>query len=308
LIAGNLLVLGFVSSTLFLGLETWHRFLRDQTDAMTTTLASEAWVARHFHKNNFGFRDNLDYSYALTPGRRRVTFVGDSFTAAYGVKDVEDRFVNRVRRLHPEWEVHCVAIPGLDTSTELLEMHNLTASNGYQIDQLVLIYNLNDVGELMTGYVEGYKKMMAAPFRQSWLFRNSYFVNLCYHHWQLWHNSYMQHYFDEVEQTYKGRSWERAKRGLNAFQNLARMRHGRLLVVTFPFLDQMPRFRFADEQLNRYWEQHGVPHLDLLDVFSNVPPARLTVNSQDAHPNERAHALAAAAIDAFLKQQITGVP
>jgi lysophospholipase L1-like esterase len=275
---------------------------------MINTLVCESWNARHFHKNNFGVRDNIDYSYTRTPGRTRVTFVGDSATAGNGVKDVEDRFVNRIRRLHPEWEVHAIAIPGLDTSTEVDKMHNLTVSNHYQLDQVVLVYHLNDIGELMTRWVEGYKKMIADPIWKSWPCRNSYFFNLYYHWWQLSNNAYMQHYFDETEDAYKGPLWDYEKIGLLAFRNMTRIRGGRLLVVTIPHLDAMERFRFANEKLNQYWQQNSVPHMDLLDVFSNVPPDRLVVNSHDAHPNEYAHALAAPAIDAFLRRHITNSP
>lgn len=87
-----------------------------------------------------------------------MTFVGDSFTVGFGVQDVEARFVNRIRRRHPDWEVHAIAKPGLDTSTEVEAMHQLTVSKGYRLDQVVLVYNINDIGEVMTGWVEGYKK------------------------------------------------------------------------------------------------------------------------------------------------------
>lgn len=304
-LAGNILALAFLVSVAFLGFETYYRFLCDQTDAMTNTLVSGAWYARHFHQNNFGVRDNIDYASPITSGRRRVTFVGDSCTAAFGVNDVENRFVNCIRRLHPEWEVHAIAKPGLDTSTEVEIMHNLTVSNGYQLDLVVLVYSLNDIGEVMPGWVEGYKQMMADKFRQSWLCRNSYFINLFYHRWQLRRNAYMKKYFDEVEAAYKGPPWEIEKGGLVAFANMTRIRGGRLVVVTFPFLQEPTRFKFAHRQLNQFWEQQAVPHMDLLDAFGDVAPAKLVVNSHDAHPNERAHELATKAIDEFLKRQIT---
>jgi hypothetical protein len=305
LVAGNGLILALLLSLLFLGFESYYRFACDRTDAMGNTLVSIAWYARYFHTNSSGLRDNVDYPNALTPGKRRVTFVGDSFTAGFGVKDVEDRFVNRIRRRHPEWEVHAVAKPGLDTSTEVDIMHNLTVSNHYRLDQVVLVYQINDIGEVMPGWVEGYKKMMADDFRKSWLFRNSYFVNLFYQRWQFQQSSYMQKYFDEVEAAYQGQLWEIEKIGLLAFGNMTKIRGGRLLVVTFPYMDTSLRFKSVHEQLDRYWEEQGVPHLDLLATFSNLPPAKLVVNPHDAHPNEYAHALAAEAIDKFLTRQIT---
>ena len=115
----------------------------------------------------------------------------------------------------------------------------------------------------------------------------------------------MPKYFDEVEAAYKGRLWEVEKIGLLAFQNLTRMRGGKLLlVVTFPYMDQAMRFKPVHEQLDRYWKENGVPHLDLLPVFSNLPPSKLVANPHDAHPNEYAHQLAAQAIDEFLKREI----
>lgn len=303
-LVGNGLLLAFLLSLLFLGFETYYRFVCDRTDSMGNTLVAGAWSARHFQTNSAGFRDNVNYPTDLAPGKRRVTFVGDSFTAGYGLKNVEDRFVNQIRRRHAEWEVHAVAKPGLDTSTEVEIMHTLTVSNGYRLDQVVLVYQPNDIGELMPGWIAGYKQMMADEFRNHWLCRNSYFVNLFYHRWQLQRNAYLQEYFDEVEAAYRGPVWETQKLGLNAFRNLTRLRGGRLLVVTFPYLDAALRFKPVHEQLDHYWRQQGVPHLDLLPVFSNLPPAQLVVNAHDAHPNEHAHTLAAEAIGDFLRQHI----
>src|SRR5215472_7158194 len=112
LLAGNALLLAFLLSLVFLAFETYYRFLYNQTDAMVDTLVAAKWYQRYYHRNNIQVRDNLDYAFALTRGKRRVTFVGDSFAAGLGVRDVEERFVNRIRRRHPEWEVHLVAQPG----------------------------------------------------------------------------------------------------------------------------------------------------------------------------------------------------
>ena len=114
----------------------------------------------------------------------------------------------------------------------------------------------------------------------------------------------MRNYYEEVEAAYKGPLWEIEKIGLLAFANMTQIRGGRLLVVTFPYMDVPLRFKSAHEQLDRYWKEQGVPHLDLLATFSNLPPAKLVVNPHDSHPNEYANGLAAEAIDEFLKQEI----
>lgn len=304
LVAGNALILLFMLTASFLCSEAYYRFFYDETDAMGMALVSQAWSVRHFHTNAFGLRDNVEYSTEFTPGQRRVTFVGDSFTAGYGVKNVEDRFVNRIRKLHPDWEVHAVAKPGLDTSTEVDIMHNLTVNSGYELDQVVLVYQINDIGELMPGWVVGYKQMLADRFRQSWICENSYFVNLYYLRWWLSQNEYMRKYYEEVEAAYKGSLWETQKIGLLAFSNMTRIRGGRLMVVTFPYMDNPARFKAVHDQLAAYWRSNNIPHLDLLPFFTNVPTAKLVVNPHDTHPNEHAHGIAAQAIDEFLSREL----
>jgi hypothetical protein len=169
---------------------------------------------------------------------------------------------------------------------------------------VVLVYNINDIGEVMPNWIAAYKGLVADRFRNSWLCRNSFFVNLYYHRWQLRRSAYARHYFDEVEAAYQGPIFEKHKIALTAMCNMTVIRGGRLVVVTFPFLDAAVRFKSAHERMERFWTEHAVPHLDLLPVFSNLPPATITVNAHDAHPNEHAHALAAEAIDRFLQEQL----
>ena len=164
ILIGNALILAFLVSLTFLALETYYRFISDETDGMADTLVSTAWYRRHFHQNNIGVRDDVDYAFARSPGKPRVTFVGDSFTAGLGVKRVGDRFLNRIRRHHPEWDVHGVARPGLETSNEVEAVHNLVVSNQYQLDLVVLVYNMNDIGEVMPNWIEAYKKFLADDF------------------------------------------------------------------------------------------------------------------------------------------------
>jgi lysophospholipase L1-like esterase len=306
LLVGNALVLLLFVSMVFLGFETYYRFFCHQTDALADTLVSAAWSRCYVHRNNIGVRDNIDYAYARAAGKRRVTFVGDSFTAGLGVKDVEDRFPNRIRRRHPEWEVHAIAQPGLETSNEVEAVHNLVVSNHYALDLVVLVYNMNDIGEVMPDSIAAYKKLLADPFRNSWLCRNSYFINLYYLRWQVRCTARLQNYFDELEAAYRGSIFEKHKVALTAMCNMTVIRGGRLVVVTFPFMHDPARFKAAHERMNQFWQEHGVPHLDLLPVFSNLPPAGITVNAHDAHPNERAHELAAEKIDVFLREQLRG--
>ena len=120
--AVSVLVFLFVGSTAFLIGECYYRFFYDTTDAFNYTKTSARWFARHYHRNPAigGLRDTVGYDLEIAPSKRRVTLLGDSFTSGHGIEDIEDRFGNRLRHDHPEWEVQVVAEIGMNTTGETL--------------------------------------------------------------------------------------------------------------------------------------------------------------------------------------------
>lgn len=302
LVLGNGLLLALLLSGGLLGGEVYFRFCYDTTDALAYTKVSRRWLERHWHTNPAGVRDDLNYSLRRTSGRRRVTFLGDSFTAGHGVKRVGDRFVNLVRQRHPEWEVHCLAELGMDTGDEIRYLGECTAK-GYELEDVVLVYCLNDVADLMPEWAAIRARIFAGRDEPGWFKDNSYFLNLVYYRYRAMRNPEMRNYFQFVRETDRGPVWEQQQARLRELKQLIEARGGRLLVVTFPFLHQLgPGYEFQSVHgsLNEFWRAERVPHLDLLDTFRPNPSASLTVNSFDAHPNEYAHQLAAAEIERFL--------
>ena len=118
LIVGNILVLLFLLSLLVLIAKSYYRFLYDTTDSFGLTKTTKRWFKRYYQINKSGFRDNLPvYMIKPDPTKPRITFLGDSFTAGHGIKNVDDRFANQIRKMHPELEVHVFAKNGWDTRT-----------------------------------------------------------------------------------------------------------------------------------------------------------------------------------------------
>src|SRR5262245_24638820 len=122
LITGNVLVLFFLGSIVVVAGEAYYRYFHDSTDALSLSRTTKLWYQRHWNRNSDGVRDNVEYARAIRPGKRRVTFIGDSFAAGHGVKNVDDRFANLIRRAHPDWEVHVIAESGWDTGDHLREL------------------------------------------------------------------------------------------------------------------------------------------------------------------------------------------
>ncbi|MFT7459833.1 MAG: hypothetical protein ACI909_002516, partial [Planctomycetota bacterium] len=89
-----------------------------------------SWQGQHQHHdfnvqyniNKYGFRG--DESIDLQSNtRRRIAFVGDSFSFGLGVED-EDTFTAQLNRLHPEIEFLNLSVPGYSTDQQLLLIEN----------------------------------------------------------------------------------------------------------------------------------------------------------------------------------------
>jgi hypothetical protein len=301
--AGNVLSFSTLVALLLVSGEIYFRFIYDATDSLGYTKVSERWVDRHWRVNSAGCRDNIEYAPAVAPGKRRLTFVGDSFTAGHGIKDVDNRFPNLLRQAHPEWEVQVLANVGLDTGGEIKLLEKAFAK-GYQADQVVLVYCLNDIQDLlMSDEGRDFEAAFASLDSGGWLVRNSYFANFLYHRYQAARNPLLKSYFPFLRDAYRGAVWEQQKERLKAFRDLVQAHGGTLSVVTFPFFHALGpdyEYQFVHEKLDQFWRELGVPHLDLLSAYRGLKPQQLTVNRYDAHPNECASRIAANAIDQFL--------
>jgi hypothetical protein len=307
LVAGNFLVLLFLITMLLPAGEIYFRFIYDSTDALDSTKVSEKWFSRHYRSNRAGCRDDTDYAPKIAPGKRRVTFLGDSFTAGHGIKNTQDRFANRIRAAHPDWEIHILARPGFDTGNEIKSL-DVSLQAGYQLDLVVLVYCLNDISDILPESTAATDQVYADVDSAGWLRRNSYLVNTIYYRFKLAKHASMGRYFSILEQGYRGPTWQQQTERLRSLQDMVVSHGGHLSIVTFPFFDSLERgykFGFVHEELDQFWQSINVPHLDLRLIYGSFQPSKLIVNRYDSHPNEYANKLAAVAIDRLLSAQIT---
>ncbi len=304
LVAGNGLVLLLLLSFVLVAAEIYYRFIYDTTDAFGLARVTRDWMMKHEQMNRFGFRDSVEYQIDRPPGTRRVTFIGDSFTAGHGVPDVEDRFANRIRRMHPDRDVQVLATNGFDTGQELALVKQLAGAR-YPFDLVVLVYCLNDIADIVPEWKRISEKIYARP-RPPVLIEHSYFLNTWYYRLRSARDPEIKQYYSFVIDAYQGPLWAAQKERLATMAELVRAGGGRFLVVVFPFLHRIGagyEYGAVHEQIGRFCAEIEAPHLDLLGIYSEERSRDLIVNPRDPHPNEHAHALAADAISAFIAEK-----
>lgn len=299
-LVGNLLVLAALLSFLLLGGELYYRYIYDTTEAFGLSRTTARWFERHVRANNFGFRDSIDYAHARDPARRRISFIGDSFTVGHGIVDPEARFTNRVRRALPGVEVHQIAEAGWETGHELRMLARMTG-DGYELDWVVLVYCLNDIADIVPEWrAIGDRIYLEDP---GFVVRHSFLLDTLYNRWRASTDPDLADYFGFVRASYEGSVWERQRERLRDLRDLVTRARGRLAVVTFPFLQSLGAdypYRAVHARLDALWRDFGVAHLDLLPTLEAQGRAGLVVNRFDAHPNELANELVATALLPFL--------
>lgn len=299
----NVSITLFLLSILFVSGETYFRFYVDTTDSFAISKLSKRWMKRYFHENNAKIRDNIPYESKKTPGKRRLTIIGDSFTNGQGIKNINKRFGNILRSKYPKLEIHIFGHSGSNTITEIDHIENLNKIN-YEFDVVMLAYCLNDVDFYIPESEKIYKRIHAFQNNLTYLAKNSYLINNLSFRYFAYTEPDCKNYTDFVLRGYYGNEWKKQKKSLTELTNLIEKSGGSLFTMTFPFLQQEYKdYRFIDahRKINTYWESRNIKHIDLLPIYKPYLGEQLIVNKYDAHPNEFAHSLAAETVELFLK-------
>lgn len=296
--------------------ELGFALLYDTTDSFDMTNVSNRWFQVHVEPevrtlkfaNDTGISYRNDSDIVLSPEDdvRHVCFLGDSFTFGHGVANVGDRFSNRIFRsldneISSRIEVSNLAWPGTDLLwTESVLKHSF--ESGGRIDDAVYVLCLNDI-EAFHDPTMSRSSSLAHFEPPGFLFRDTYFFNWLFFRTQLLLQSETRGYYSFVKEYYEGEPWNRFRDALARTSAMCEENGCRFRVAVFPFLHNLGPdypFRPIHHRIMVDCEDLGIDCFDLDPALSEHSNERLTVNPFDAHPNERAHEIAAEALSRWL--------
>ncbi|MDB5386000.1 MAG: hypothetical protein JWM11_1646 [Planctomycetaceae bacterium] len=283
--------------------ELWYAFGVDRTDSFNSSNISQRWFHRHVQLNPQGFRDQAPFTRLIPAGRRRIVFVGDSFTYGHGLEHVTDRFSDRVgteleREAPGKFVVANLGIPGFGTNDMVPLWQQKVLQTGSQADIAIYTICLNDIEWFAKDNLE--QNAQIERLKPSFfLFRDTYFYNQFYLRLQLLRKPEIRDYYGYVQEYYRGPPWEKMRTALSEYHELLSQNHTELRLVIFPFLHNLgPDYPFRDAHLRilEFARSKQIPILDLDPILTPHVTEGLTVNRFDAHPNRRAHELTAEAM------------
>lgn len=300
LAAGNAAVLLLVLWTLVVAGETYVRYIYDETDQNGLTMTSLSWFQRHVKVNSRGLRDR-EWDPGKRPGTRRVACVGDSFTMGWGVPNPADAYPQRIgAALEADspgrFEVRNYGVPGFATSHEVKFLGQILPTDS--LDRVILGYCINDADDLFPpGRAFDRNAVRSVPFISR---ERSFLADFLWFRLHTTDDPRVRDYFtNEIEVYQDADLWARQVAQLRRIEELCRLGGARLTVVVFPFFhDWGPAYRFGSchDRVVEAWTSLRVEVIDLRDAYQGLTAADLAVNRFDAHPNARAHEIAARTI------------
>jgi len=272
----------------------------DATDSFSQTNVSRRWFDRHVVVNRAGYRDARELPTIRDPAKRYVAFVGDSFTFGHGIKNVADRFSDRVgTALQDDGVVTFnVGLPGIDIRTLAQAVPEEFDKLGVPTDAVVYAFVPNDI-EYCDERTAAFYQQRASLQPSFFLWKHTYFYNLLYHRLSHWGSAGSGDYYGYLRESYEGPPWDCFTKNLDHLDAWCRGRKTRLVVVIFPFLmdlNERHPFLNAYARLRQHCSENQIPCIDLSSEMVAHRQEGLVVSRFDAHPNERAHAIAAEAI------------
>ncbi len=300
LVLGNVLVFLCLGDCAALAGETWFRFVHVGMDAFGMTYGARKWMLLYGQTNSLDCRDD-EWTPQPPPGVRRIAFVGDSFTYGWGIERREERFCEQVAailsRRGRRVQSMNVAKPGWDTYEQALFLD--TFLDGWQVDEVVLVYVPNDIEKSLPVTPE-FDPTRPPPDSTFFNLHGSALIEYLHYAVVVPRAATVTHYHDWLAAGYADAdAWRQQQEHLTSLVDACRSRGVPLKVVLFPFLrvtgDHYDAGRIHD-QVASFLQTKGVPVVDLRPVFDGQNPRDLVLSGRDAHPNVRANQLAAEAI------------
>jgi GDSL-like Lipase/Acylhydrolase family len=313
LVAGNLALGLCLLATFALTAEAYLRFVSVSTDVMGATLTCKRWQATYTSVNSLYCRDK-EWEQEKPPGTYRMAFVGDSFVYGWGINRVENRFSDIIQeRFHKTQikrvEAMNVAWGGWDTQDQLKAIRKYLEP--YNIDELVLCYLPNDIHNLIPVTADFHPD--TAPKSVYLNTESSFLLDWVYHRVIAPRLLETTPYGDRLAEAYSDEEiWTKQKKLLGEIIDVCRQRNIKLRVAILPFIVISGESYDAAKvhgQVANFFEENGVPVVDLRSTIGGKPPGSLILSWQDPHPNEEANRLFADGIwNAFYAQPPKATP
>jgi hypothetical protein len=280
---------------LFISLEAIFMFI-PRSHSADFTLASKLWYAKYWKPvNSLGFRDN-------EPDNKNpvILFVGDSFTAGHGLKSVDDRFSNIVKRelnkRGKKYSVINIGKPNLDSRDEYDAMKDFVYSARIKPEKIILQYCGNDIEGAATAnglIFEGFHPPADMNHFLILIGSGSYLLNYIF--WLSPKEYLGAPYVSYLTKSYKDDNiLSKHKDDLKLFVDYARENSIQLIVIVFPFLAdiEMSDTLYVNNIVS-FFKVNKISVINVSSLVKDIPARERMININDGHASKKVNRIIA---------------
>ena len=269
--------------------------------------SGKLWGTRYWNPiNKLGFRDEEPKN-----GKNTVFFVGDSFTAGWGLKKIEDRFGEvAARKLNKEGKsINEINLGryGADTRLEYHIFETFIKKTKIKPNHIVLQYFVNDVDKLIPNNIKCIVPPLNIPNWKKTLIEGSYIANYISNIYPSQNNHYLPKecdYLAKLKFVYNNDSiWKKEKDQLVKFKNYCHQNNIKLTVVFFPFMEDLTIAKKigAEKRVIAFCKKNKIDLLNVTDLLNKIPREKRQVSIVDSHASEVVHNIVGKKIATIIK-------
>ena len=244
------------------------------------TLASKNW--HNYYKYPINSYDFHDYE----PRRKKHTilFVGDSFTQGHGIKNIKDRFSNKIQEYDNSYSCINIGKNGLDSKQEFTTMLEFISKSNIKPKTIILQYFGNDIEGIAYSKIKKKSKEPYSNLSKSskLLIKGSYLINYLY--WIYPHEDYKP-YLDYLKKAYSNPEIVKEHMAdLNNFVDYSAKNKINLKVLIFPFLvDSKLSDEIYENKIKSFFKSKNIETLSVKELVKKIDENKLIINKNDGH-------------------------
>lgn len=267
--------------------------------------SGKIWMNKYWNPiNQYGFRDEKPKNET-----KNVFFIGDSFTAGWGVKNINNRFgeITAKTLLKKGKKINEINLGryGADTKLEFHILKTFIKKSKIKPQHIVLQYFVNDMDKFIPTKNCPNRPLNISNYKNI-LTNGSYLINYINSIYPTV-NSYKLpkecEYTERLRHTYSNDSiWEREVIELDKFKHFCKESNITMILVFFPFMEdlELAKNLGVEKRIVSYCLTNKIPLLNVTSLIRGLTQKQRQASIVDAHASDHVHKIVGEKLASFL--------
>jgi lysophospholipase L1-like esterase len=269
--------------------------------------SGKLWGNRYWNPiNKLGLRDEEPKQ-----GKKTIFFVGDSFTAGWGVKQTDQRFGEIVKQTLRKKgklinEIN-LGKYGADTRLEYHIFKKFIQSTNIKPDQVVLQFFVNDMDKFIPINKNCIETPKDVPTWKKLIIEGSYLANYINSIYPTNESKIVPeecNYTEKLKYIYSNDSiWEKEELQLDKFKNYCIKNNIRFTIVFFPFMEDLTLAKKigVENRVITYCKKNKINCLNVTSIINHLSREERQVSITDSHASSEVHRITGEKLASIIK-------